>query len=90
MELFLAILSVSVGFTLLVKGADWLVGGASALARHFHISELIIGLTIVSLGTSMPELVVSLIASVRGEAEMVFGNIIGSKTFEITDASIDH
>jgi cation:H+ antiporter len=78
MELFLAILSVSVGFTLLVKGADWLVDGASALARHFHISELIIGLTIVSLGTSMPELVVSLIASVRGEAEMVFGNIIGS------------
>jgi cation:H+ antiporter len=78
MELFLAVVFILAGFYLLVKGADWLVDGASTLARHFHVSELIIGLTIVSLGTSMPELVVSLVASSTGAADMVFGNVIGS------------
>lgn len=67
-----------IGFFLLIKGADWLVGGARSIALRFGISELIIGLTIVSLGTSMPELIVSLLAAVQGSPGMAIGNVLGS------------
>lgn len=67
-----------VGFALLVKGADWLVDGASDIARRFGISDLFIGLTIVAFGTSMPELVVNIIASVQGNTAIAIGNIVGS------------
>lgn len=67
-----------VGFILLVKGADLLVSGASSLARKLNVSDLIIGLTVVSFGTSMPELIVNIMASVQGNSEIAVGNVMGS------------
>ena len=58
------ILLILAGFVLLIKGADWLVEGASGIAKKFHIPEIIIGLTIVSIGTSMPELFVSITSTI--------------------------
>ena len=72
------ILLIVFGFVLLIKGADWLVDGASALAKKFKIPEIIIGLTIVSIGTSMPELFVSTASALEGSSDMGLGNIIGS------------
>ncbi len=66
------------GFFLLIKGADWMVSGASALAKKYNISDLIIGLTIVSFGTSAPELVVNSVASFQRHSDIVFGNVLGS------------
>jgi len=79
----LTILLILVGFALLIFGADWLVSGASALARKYRISELAIGLTIVAFGTSAPELVVNAVASFDGHADIVLGNIIGSNNFNL-------
>ena len=73
-----AILLIIVGFILLIKGADFLVDGASDIAKKLHIPEIIIGLTIVSIGTSMPELFVSTKAALAGSADMSLGNVIGS------------
>lgn len=75
------VLLLVLGFVLLIKGADWLIDGASALARRFHVSELAIGLTVVAFGTSAPELVVNSIASANGFSEVVLGNVIGSNVF---------
>jgi len=72
------ILLIIIGFILLIKGADFLVDGASDIAKKFHISEIIIGLTIVSIGTSMPELVVSVSSSIKGLSDIAIGNVIGS------------
>lgn len=69
---------IIVGFALLILGADWLVNGASNIAKRFHIPEIIIGLTIVSIGTSMPELFVSTTSSLDGLSDMALGNVIGS------------
>ena len=69
---------ILVGFVLLIKGADFLVNGASGIAKKFHIPEIIIGLTIVSVGTSMPELFVSITSSIEGYKDMAMGNVIGS------------
>ncbi len=77
------ILLVLLGFGLLIKGADWLVTGSSALAKKHHVSDLVIGLTIVAFGTSMPELVVNGIASFQKHSDIVYGNIIGSNVFNI-------
>lgn len=66
------------GFVFLVKGADLLVAGASAIGRRFNISEMVIGLTIVSFGTSLPELLVTTVASFNGQAELGLGNVLGS------------
>ena len=71
------------GFFLLIKGADWLVDGASSIAKKKNISELVIGLTIVSFGTSMPELVVNLLASFEGSSELAIGNVFGSNVANI-------
>ena len=71
------------GFALLIKGADYLVKGASSLAKILKVSDLIIGLTIVSFGTSMPEFVVNIFASFQGNADIAIGNIIGSNIFNI-------
>ena len=67
-----------IGFVLLIKGADLLVDGASYIAKKFNIPEIVIGLTIVSIGTSMPELVVSLTSAVEGYSDIALGNVIGS------------
>jgi cation:H+ antiporter len=81
--MFFLILFVVVGFTLLIFGANWLVDGASSLARKYKVSDLAIGLTIVAFGTSAPELVVNIISSVKGYSDIVFGNIIGSNNFNL-------
>jgi cation:H+ antiporter len=67
-----------IGFFLLIKGADLLVEGASSIAKRLNISDMVVGLTVVSFGTSMPELVVSLLASTSGRAELAIGNVLGS------------
>ena len=72
------VLLIIVGFILLIKGADFLVGGSSKVAKKFHIPEIIIGLTIVSIGTSMPELFVSITSAIEGYSDMALGNVIGS------------
>lgn len=71
------------GFALLIKGADWLVGGASSVAKRYHVPDIIIGLTIVSFGTSMPELIVNIIASLNDNAEIAVGNVFGSNIANI-------
>lgn len=69
---------IIVGFVFLIVGADLLVDGASGMAKKFHIPEIIIGLTIVSIGTSMPELFVSIASALEGHSDMAIGNIVGS------------
>lgn len=76
--MILNILLIILGFVLLIKGADFLVDGASSLAKRFRVPEIVIGLTIVSIGTSMPELFVSTTSALQGSADMSIGNIIGS------------
>jgi len=76
--MLLQIFLMLVGFVLLVKGADFLVDGGSNIAKKFHIPELVIGLTIVSIGTSMPELMVSLTSAIGGHSDMSIGNVVGS------------
>ena len=83
MTLFLHFLLVIAGFIMLIKGAEALVNGASSLAKRFHVSDLAIGLTIVALGTSAPELVVNILSGTDGHPEVVFGNIIGSNIFNL-------
>ena len=70
-----------VGLGLIVLGADWLVDGASAIARRAGVSEFVIGLTIVGFGTSCPELVVSLTGAIQGNADIAIGNVVGSNIF---------
>lgn len=70
-----------IGFALLIAGADYLVKGASAIAIKLNISDLIIGLTIVSVGTSAPELAVNILASIDGQSGMAIGNVVGSNIF---------
>lgn len=77
------ILLLSGGLILLVFGAEWLVNGASALAKKMRVSDLAIGLTIVSFGTSAPEFVVNTFAAYQGNADIVFGNVIGSNNFNL-------
>ena len=72
-----------VGLALLVLGARWFVDGAVQIARAFGLSELIIGLTIVAAGTSLPEVATSLVAAVRGERDIAVGNVVGSSIFNI-------
>lgn len=72
------IVLIVLGFILLIKGADFLVDGASNIAKKFHIPDIIIGLTIVSIGTSMPELFVSITSAIHGYPDMAIGNIVGS------------
>lgn len=78
MTIFLSIASLTVGFLFLIKGADWLVEGASTLAARLGISPLMIGLTVVAFGTSAPELIVNTIASWQGETELAIANVLGS------------
>lgn len=72
-----------VGFAALIKGADWLVSGASSVAARLGVSALVIGLTVVSFGTSAPELVVNVLASLQGNTDITIGNIAGSNSANI-------
>ena len=77
----MTILLLLVGLGLIALGADWLVDGASAIARKAGVSEFVIGLTIVGFGTSCPELVVSLTGAIQGNADISIGNVVGSNIF---------
>lgn len=77
------IIMLLVGLGLIVLGADWLVNGASSIARRAGISEFIIGLTIVGFGTSCPELVVSITGAIEGNADISVGNVVGSNIFNV-------
>jgi cation:H+ antiporter len=79
----LEVVLMAVGFAFLIKGADFLVDGASALARRSRVSDLVIGLTVIAFGTSLPELFVNITASVEGQSGIVFGNIVGSNIANI-------
>lgn len=79
----MALLWLLVGLGLIVLGADWLVEGASSIARKAGVSEFVIGLTIVGFGTSCPELVVSLTGAFEGNADIAVGNVIGSNIFNV-------
>jgi cation:H+ antiporter len=81
--MIIPILLVIAGFVSLIFGANWLVDGASALAKKYKVSDLVIGLTIVAFGTSAPELVVNSIASVKDYSDIVLGNIVGSNNFNL-------
>lgn len=81
--MLISVLIIVAGFVLLIKGADWLVTGASALAKKHNVSDLVIGLTIVSFGTSAPELVVNTVASINHHSDIVFGNILGSNVVNL-------
>lgn len=71
------------GLTLLVLGADWLVGAAVVFAKTMGVSDLVIGLTVVAVGTSMPEIATSLIAALRGQRDIAVGNVVGSNIFNL-------
>ena len=77
------VLLLIAGLTVLIFGADWLVAGASAVAKKMNVSDLAIGLTVVSFGTSAPEFVVNTIAAWNGNSDIVFGNVIGSNNFNL-------
>ena len=76
--MFISSLLIILGFILLIFGADFLVDGSSNIAKRFHIPEIIVGLTIVSIGTSMPELFVSITSAINGYSDIALGNVIGS------------
>lgn len=81
--MFLDIVLIVLGLVLILVGSDWLVDGASGIARKYGISEFIIGMTIVGIGTSMPELVSSVISAVGGHGDMALGNVTGSNICNI-------
>lgn len=83
MEVILQLGLLVIGFVLLIKGADWFVEGASKLADRFGIPQLVIGLTIVALGTSLPEAAVSISAATKGSAEITIGNVLGSNILNV-------
>jgi cation:H+ antiporter len=79
----LNLLRIGVGLALLVLGARWLIGSATEIARLLGISELVVGLTIVAAGTSLPEVATSIAATVRGERDIAVGNVVGSNIFNL-------
>ena len=83
MQIGFALVALVVGFVLLVKGADWFVEGSAGIANKFGIPQIVIGLTIVAMGTSMPEAAVSISAALRGSAEITIGNVVGSNIMNI-------
>ena len=81
--IFLNLLILAAGFAAMIKGADIFVDGSAALARAFRVSAMVIGLTVVAMGTSAPELAVSTVAAVEGANEIAFSNVVGSNLFNL-------
>ena len=84
MTIFLNVLFLIIGMILLIKGADFFVSGASAVAKKLKVPTMFIGLTIVALGTSLPELVTSVVAVKKGENGLALGNVVGSNIINIS------
>lgn len=83
MELLFAVVLLAAGFVMLIKGADWFVDGSAGIAARFGIPQLVIGLTIVAMGTSAPEAAVSITAAMSGNAGITIGNVIGSNILNV-------
>lgn len=83
MNVVIQLLLLVVGFVLLMKGADWFVDGASKIADKFGIPQLVIGLTIVAMGTSLPEAAVSIASALKGSAGITIGNVVGSNIMNV-------
>lgn len=83
MQIVLQFLLLAVGFIMLIKGADWFVDGASKIADRFGIPQLVIGLTIVAMGTSAPEAAVSVTSALKGSAGITIGNVVGSNIMNV-------
>ena len=83
MDVILPIILFSVGLVLIIKGADWLTEGAANIAHHYGIPTIVVGLTIVAVGSSAPEFVVSVISAIQGNADIALGNVVGSNIFNI-------
>lgn len=83
MQIALQFLLLAVGFVMLIKGADWFVDGASKIADRFGIPQLVIGLTIVAMGTSAPEAAVSITSALKGSAGITIGNVVGSNIMNV-------
>ena len=83
MDILMQCLLLAVGFVMLVKGADWFVDGAAGIADRFGVPQLVIGLTIVAMGTSAPEAAVSITAALKGSADITIGNVVGSNILNI-------
>lgn len=83
MDMLLQVLLLALGFVMLVKGADWFVDGAAGVADKLGVPQLVIGLTIVAMGTSAPEAAVSLTAALKGNADIALGNVVGSNILNI-------
>ena len=76
--MFVSVLLFALGLLLLIKGGDWFVDGATGLARRFHLPDIIVGATVVSIGTTLPEVMVSATGAMLGQGSMAYGNAIGS------------
>lgn len=83
MNFLLQIILLIVGFAMLVKGADWFVDGAAGIAAKLGVPQLVIGLTIVAMGTSAPEAAISISSSLKGSAEIAVGNVLGSNIMNV-------
>ncbi len=83
MEIVYQVVLLVIGFVMLIKGADWFVEGASKIADRFGIPQLVIGLTIVAMGTSAPEAAVSIASALKGSAEITIGNVLGSNILNV-------
>ena len=83
MEIVYQVVLLAIGFVMLIKGADWFVEGASKIADRFGIPQLVIGLTIVAMGTSAPEAAVSIASALKGSAEITIGNVLGSNILNV-------
>lgn len=79
----LSVFLLIIGFVLLIYGADKLVDGASALAKRYNIPDIVIGLTIVAFGTSAPEMAINMVAAIKGNTDLVLGNVLGSNIFNV-------
>lgn len=90
MQVLIQCVILLVGFAALVKGADLFVDGVSGIAERFGIPQLVIGLTIVAMGTSAPEAAVSVTAALKGNADITVGNIVGSNILNYPDHSWDY
>ena len=83
MQELILVLEFVIGLVAIIKGADWLTDGAASIAHHFGIPTIVVGLTIVAVGSSAPEFVVSVVSAIKGNVDMALGNVVGSNIFNI-------